>query len=55
MKEQLKTLAWTLLGVSILPIAKLCSSLLVALVKKSPRPEDDAFLKALASDIINKL
>lgn len=55
MKESLKNLGLSLLGVSILPLAKALASLLVSLVKKSPRKEDDLFLKELAKKINEQL
>ena len=55
MKDTLKGLGWSILGLTILPIAKVCASGLVALVNKSPRTEDNKFLEALCENILNKL
>jgi hypothetical protein len=54
MKDQLITLGWSLLGLSILPIAKLAVSGLMLIVNKSPRKEDNDFLVALANDILKQ-
>jgi hypothetical protein len=55
MKESLKALGWSVLGVVVLPLAKFIAGQLVKLVKSSPRQEDDLFLKELAKSIIDKV
>jgi len=54
MKEALKQLGWSLLGLAVLPVAKLSASGLVWLVNQSPRQEDNDWLVALSKELLKK-